>query len=121
MAKSVNNQSKLRNFGDKIKPFQKGKSGNPLGKPKGIKDFRTAIEELFALPADTLEEEIKTKILGINPRIKTLEQAFNARILQDAIAGDSYSKKEILERLHGKSADKVEGEIVHEIIVRFEQ
>jgi hypothetical protein len=78
------------------------------GRPKGVKNFKTAIEELYALPIDTLEEKIKMQILGINPRIKTLEDAFNARMLLDALCGDSYSKKEILERMHGKVSDKTE-------------
>ena len=90
------------------KGFKKGQSGNPNGRPKGVKNFKTAIEELYALPIDTLEEDIKLKILGINPRIKTLEEALNARMLLDALCGDSYSKKEILERMHGKVTDKVE-------------
>ena len=96
---------------------RKGRNGGTLnsggvyensGRPKGVKNFKTAIEELFALPIDTLEEDIKLKILGINPRIKTLEEALNARMLLDALCGDSYSKKEILERMHGKVTDKVE-------------
>ncbi len=90
------------------KKFTKGQSGNPNGRPKGVKNFKTAIEALYALPIDTLEEEIRLKILGINPKIKTLEDALNARILLDALSGDSYSKKEILERIHGKVSDKTE-------------
>jgi hypothetical protein len=92
---------------------RKGRNGGTLnsggyGRPKGVKNFKTAIEALYALPIDTLEEEIKLKILGINPKIKTLEDALNARILLDALSGDSYSKKEILERIHGKVSDKTE-------------
>lgn len=106
MKKPRNNQDKrLKN----LKPQKAGEpSHNPNGRPKGVKNFKTAIEALYALPIDTLEEEIKLKILGINPRIKTLEDALNARILLDALSGDSYSKKEILERIHGKVSDKTE-------------
>jgi len=101
--------------------FKKGVSGNPNGRPKGVKNFKTVIEDLFTLPIDTLEDEIKLRILGINPKIKTLEEAFNARLLLDALSGDSYSKKEIIERMHGKVPDKTETENYHEIVVRFKQ
>lgn len=100
------NDKRLNNLKE---AWKKGdKSPNPNGRPKGVKNFRTAIEELYALPIDTLEEKIKMQILGINPRIKTLEDALNARMLLDALCGDSYSKKEILERMHGKVTEKVE-------------
>ena len=115
------NHVKGRNGGT-LYPQQKGKpSKNPNGRPVGTKNFKTVIEDLFALPIDTLEEEIKLRILGINPKIKTLEQAFNARLLLDALSGDSYSKKEIIERLHGKVPDKTEAENYTEIVVRFEK
>lgn len=107
MSKTVKEQSRIDRI-PKDKLFKKGQSGNPNGRPKGVKNFKTAIEELYALPIDTLEEEIKLKVLGINPRIKTLEDALNARMLLDALCGDSYSKKEILERMHGKVSDKTE-------------
>jgi hypothetical protein len=81
------------------------------GRPKGVKNFRTVIEEIFALPIDTLEEDLKLKILGLNPKIKTIEDAFNARLVVDALEGDSYSKKEILERMHGKVTDKLDANI----------
>lgn len=93
------------------KPFKKGQSGNPNGRPKGVRNFKTVIEEIFALPIDTLEEELKLKILGLNPKIKTIEDAFNARLVVDALEGDSYSKKEILERIHGKVSDKLDANI----------
>lgn len=93
------------------KPFKKGQSGNPNGRPKGVRNFKTVIEEIFALPIDTLEEELKLKILGLNPKIKTIEDAFNARLVVDALEGDSYSKKEILERMHGKVTDKLDANV----------
>lgn len=93
------------------KPFVPGQSGNPNGRPKGVRNFRTVIEEIFALPIDTLEEDLKLKILGLNPKIKTIEDAFNARLVVDALSGDSYSKKEILERMHGKVSDKLDANI----------
>lgn len=122
MSKTTEKQPrKLRNGNLSAPGFKKGQSGNPNGRPKGVKNFKTAIEELFSLPIDTLEEDIRLRIIGLNPKIKNLEEALNARMLLDALNGDSYSKKEILERLHGKTKEQVElaGEVVHDITVRF--
>lgn len=109
MSETIEKQSKNKNL--KRGNFKKGQSGNPNGRPKGVRNFKTVIEEIFALPIDTLEEDLKLKILGLNPKIKTIEDAFNARLVVDALEGDSYSKKEILERIHGKVTDKLDANV----------
>lgn len=45
-------------------PFEKGQSGNPAGRPKGIQDKRTALRELLEPHAEQLVE--KAKELALN-------------------------------------------------------
>ena len=86
-----------RNKGwDNLKPFKKGESGNPNGRPKGQKDYATLYREALIKLAksnkktpDELELEILSK--GI----------LNAR------AGDYRFYKDLLDRLHGTAISRV--------------
>ena len=80
-----------------LKPFKKGESGNPSGRPKGRKNFATlyreAIEKIAAstgLEPDAFELEI-------------VEQA-----LRKARNGDISFYKDTMDRLHGKAEQHVD-------------
>jgi len=45
---------------DNLKPFEKGKSGNPKGRPKGIKNWSTVIQQLLA-DETLIDKVVKTK------------------------------------------------------------
>ncbi len=101
---SENTEKRLKN----LKPFKKGQSGNPKGRPEGARNFKTILEEIFSVLAD---QETAQELKTINPKIKTNEDLFAAKLFYDAMNGDSYSKKEILERMHGKVTDKLDANI----------
>ena len=69
--------------------FQKGRSGNPAGRPKG-KSVTTALRELSL-----------TQHNG-----KQLVELLAERIMKEALSGKFTFLKEALERLDGKVADK---------------
>jgi hypothetical protein len=62
------------------KPFQKGQSGNPLGKPKGTLDFPSSVKSAFRR-AQASAEDIITKAIEM------------------ALAGDVVCMKIILDRI----------------------
>lgn len=43
-----------------LKPFKKGQSGNPAGRPKGVKNWSTVIKQLLA-DEDLLDKVVKKK------------------------------------------------------------
>ncbi len=77
------------------KPFQKGKSGNPKGRPK--KDVCLT---------SLLKEEIE-KICPFNKENKTWLQLTVEATMRLAIQGNSTALKEVWERIDGKVKDNV--------------
>lgn len=52
-----NEDKKLKN----LKPFKKGQSGNPKGRPKGVKNLSTVVQQILA------DEELVDKIVKTKP------------------------------------------------------
>jgi hypothetical protein len=59
--------------------FQRGKSGNPKGRPKGAKGFKTLVQENLAKP-------VQVKMDG-KMRTVTIGEAILMRTLRDAVSG----------------------------------
>lgn len=78
---------------DGLKPFQKGESGNPNGRPKKI-------PELDKLLADILGEEKD----GI-----TAAQAILMALRKKATSGDIRAAEVLLDRTYGKPKQTIEG------------
>jgi hypothetical protein len=84
-----------------LRPWPKGVSGNPGGQPKGKgPSLVKAIRELLDQPADVLKN---TKLEG-----RTVRDVLAAAAVQNAIKGRSAYFREILNRLHGRVAVRVE-------------
>lgn len=92
------------------KPFQKGASGNPGGRPKGYeRQLREVIDSMTAEdPAPAIDPEI-----GLDPATNRLRripawQAIVKRAVLDAVAGDKYAREFVADRLMGKPKLRVE-------------
>lgn len=81
-------------------PWQPGQSGNPSGKPVGIKNRATIIKELLALANKE----------GVNN-----EYAMNQAMLDKACSGDMVAIKEIQDTVYGKVPDKIETKQEHQV------
>jgi hypothetical protein len=80
-----------------LRPFKPGQSGNPKGRRKGQRDFRTiywiAAEEVARLHGMTPEEvEVHLYVAAISKGLK----------------GDFFFFQELMNRVHGKITDKVD-------------
>ena len=87
------------------KPWPKGQSGNPKGRPKNEHSITAMLRKQLDKIADiTLEDRTKNTE-------KTWAVLSVAAVLRGAASGDGRLTKELLDRLEGKVADKVQGEV----------
>lgn len=78
--------------GGRLKPFVKGKSGNPKGRPKGAKSFQTLLRE-------TGMKRINWKDVNAKNKTMTAKQAVVNTLYSRAILGCTTSAKLILEHI----------------------
>ena len=89
-----------------FKPFKKGQSGNPNGRPKKLPHL----------------EELLKEVLGEEKNNITLMQAIIMKIANKAVSGDINAAKILLEYAYGKAKESVVREVseVKTIIFRHE-
>lgn len=81
------------------KPFQPGQSGNPEGKPKGLRNSKTILTELLSII------ETVTDADGIVHEVDQLEMMWAKQAAQ-AKRGDGYSLDRILSRIEDLPVQK---------------
>jgi hypothetical protein len=79
--------------------FKPGQSGNPNGRPKGAKNFKTLFEKAVKSAAQKLE-------LGEEPDAVEIE--IIKRMIREALAGKYPFAKDILDRLYGKPKETID-------------
>lgn len=82
--------------------FKPGQSGNPKGRPKGIKDIRCQIRDIM-----TRTTIIKDPITGKEKKVKISQVLINAQISK-AIKGDTKAFAAIVDRLEGKPVQQLQ-------------
>jgi hypothetical protein len=78
------------------KPFPKGVSGNPAGKPKGTRNRSTIIKQWLEV-----EERIKNPLTGIDERLQQ-QDLMTLAIIEKARNGDVNAYKELMDGCYGK-------------------
>ena len=92
---------------DNLKPFEKGQSGNPNGRPLGQKNYATLYKEALIKLAKLNDKEPEE-----------LEIEMISKGILSARAGDYRFYKDVLDRLHGTAQNNVNlsGEMTSKII-----
>lgn len=96
-----------------LKPFKKGQSGNPGGRPKMPDDVRSAkietkitiarlLNEYLAITLDELQARLR------DPKTPNLELMVGKIVAETIKTGDNTRLNFILDRMIGKVTDKVE-------------
>ena len=96
-----------------LKPFPPGKSGNPAGRPKGARAFKTVIKEILdmlassneyheddALLCDVLEDQLKRPV--------SRREAMVYKQVVKAMRGDTFAFNAIADREEGKPKQSVD-------------
>jgi len=92
-------QKKMALNPQNLKPFKKGKSGNPAGRPPGIPNTRTRLQRLL-----NITQNLTNPITGEVEGFTILEQLDLQQIIK-ARKGDLAAYKEIIDRLEGKAKE----------------
>lgn len=112
MNQENNNEKVGKGHPPKDARWKPGQSGNPKGRPKGIKYLSEMLREQLDQVPDTIDGE---------PNIKTWRDLICDSILRAAVKGNQPAiTKELLDRIEGKVKDKndVLGDIQIEIVHR---
>lgn len=105
-----------------LKPFQKGQSGNPNGRPRKyvstlresgykLSEINDCIQVMMAMTIEELKEAFE------NPTATVLEKTIAAAIKRSIEKGSLYSIETLLSRVYGKPKESVDMDIQGEVTV----
>ena len=102
--------AKQRSNNTNLKPFAKGQSGNPNGRPKKEKCFGDNAREL--LQATELHIELtlasgKKKVIGLTST-KNFYHGLVGALIVEGLQGNVQAIKELIDRADGKVPDKID-------------
>ena len=85
-----------------LKPFEKGKSGNPDGMKVGTKQRGTILTELI-----NMQSTFRNPITKSDEKME-VEKALDLAIVGKALKGDVAAWREVKDNVYGKLTDKIE-------------
>jgi hypothetical protein len=98
-----------------LKPFPKGVSGNPAGKPKGTEHSKTRLKRIL-----DLVQKKKNPITGEEEEFTVLE-LMDMQIIAKALKGDQRAYQEVIDRLEGKPKQTSEVEVSGGMTINWEE
>lgn len=98
-----------------LKPFPKGVSGNPAGKPKGTEHSKTRLKRLLELV-----QKKRNPITGEEEEFTVLE-IMDMQMIAKALKGDQRAYQEIIDRLEGKPKQTSEVELTGGVNIVWEE
>ena len=100
---------------ENLKPFPKGVSGNPAGKPKGVEHSKTRLVRLLQLVT-----KVRNPVTGEDEEFTIAEQ-LDMKIIAKAMKSDLRAYQEILDRLEGRAKQTNEIELSGGLQVNWEE
>jgi len=98
-----------------LKPFPKGVSGNPAGKPKGTEHSKTRLKRIL-----DLVQKKRNPITGEEEEFTVLE-LMDMQIIAKALKGDQRAYQEVIDRLEGKPKQTSEVEVSGGMTINWEE
>src|ERR1051325_10654144 len=94
-----NTDGKAKRLANLKPPFRKGQSGNPEGRPVGVRNRSTVLKELLATECDF------TNPLTLKKNRAELEKQLMIALIAKGRRGDIPAIKEILDTVYGKQSN----------------
>jgi hypothetical protein len=98
-----------------LKPFPKGVSGNPAGKPKGTEHSKTRLKRIL-----DLVQKKRNPITGEEEEFTVLE-LMDMQIIAKALKGNQRAYQEVIDRLEGKPKQTSEVEVSGGMTINWEE
>ena len=98
-----------------LKPFPKGVSGNPNGRPRGVENSKTRLLRLLELVT-----KVRNPVTGEEEDFSIAEQ-LDMQIIAKARKGDLKAYEIILDRLEGKPKQSTELEVSGGMSITWEE
>jgi len=98
-----------------LRPFPKGVSGNPAGKPKGTEHSKTRLKRLL-----DLVQKKKNPITGQEEEFTVLE-LMDMQMIANSLRGDQRAYQEVIDRLEGKPKQSTEVEVSGGMTINWEE
>lgn len=98
-----------------LKPYPKGVSGNPAGKPKGTEHSKTRLKRLLELV-----QKKRNPITGEDEEFTVLE-LMDMQMIAKALKGDQRAYQEVIDRLEGKPKQSTEVEVSGGMTINWEE
>jgi uncharacterized protein DUF5681 len=99
-----NSEGKAKRLAN-LKPFKKGESGNPAGRPEGSLNRSTTLKKWLYGDASFTNPLTLQKALG------TVEDQIALALLKRATAGNIAAIKEVLDSVYGKNPELLTGDL----------
>jgi hypothetical protein len=98
-----------------LKPFPKGVSGNPAGKPKGVPNSKTRLLRLLELV------QTQTNPITGEKEEFTVAEQLDMVLINKARKGDIRAYQEVMDRLEGRAKQSTEVELTGGINIHWEE
>lgn len=85
-----------------LKPFKKGQSGNPAGRPVGSRNMKTVLQEILDSDLD-----LKNPLTGEKGRLE-VRQALLMRLIKKGLGGDLFAIREVWDRVDGPIKESIQ-------------
>jgi benzoyl-CoA reductase/2-hydroxyglutaryl-CoA dehydratase subunit BcrC/BadD/HgdB len=98
-----------------LKPYPKGVSGNPAGKPKGTEHSKTRLKRILELV-----QKKRNPITGEDEEFTVLE-LMDMQMIAKALKGDQRAYQEVIDRLEGKPKQSTEVEVSGGMTINWDE
>ena len=100
---------------DNLVHFEKGQSGNPNGRPKGVPNSKTRLLRLLEIV------QVHTNPITGEKEEFSVAERLDMMVLQKAFKGDLRAYQEILDRLEGRAKQSTEIEVSGGMTINWDE